>query len=202
MKAFLSISSIALMMALIGVISMAQPASGQQGMQNMPGMKMSQADPKEAAIQANLAKLAPEDRKAAEAQKFCAIQTKNRLGSMGTPVKITIKGKPVFLCCNMCVSKAQASPDKTLATVADLKQETTIETNLASLKPDERKLVDAQKFCAVETKNRLGSMGAPVKVTIKDQTVWLCCKDCVDKAQADPDKTLASVASLIKANKK
>jgi hypothetical protein len=207
MKAFLGSSSIALTIAVIGAVSMAQPASGQQGMQNMPGMKMpeikkGQTDPKEAAIQANLAKLSPEDRKSAEAQKFCAIQTKNRLGSMGTPVKITVKGKPVFLCCNMCVSKAQAEPDKTLASVADLKEQTTIETNLASLKSDERKLVEAQKFCAVETKNRLGSMGAPVKLTVKGQTVWLCCKDCEEKAQADPDKTLAAVASLIKANKK
>jgi hypothetical protein len=207
MKAFHRAGSIAMTIVLTTGAGAAQQAFAQQGMQNMPGMNMpgtamSQADKKqEAAIQANLAKLKPEDRKLAEAQKFCAIQTKNRLGSMGTPIKITIKDKPVFLCCNMCVAKAQANPDKTLAAVASLTLATTVQTNLDKLKPDDRKLAAAQKFCAVETKNRLGSMGTPVKITIKDQPVFLCCDDCVAKAQASPDKTLAAVASLIKANK-
>jgi hypothetical protein len=207
MKTFFGASLVALTMTLGVATSKAQQPTAPQGRQSMPGMRMpettmSQADKqKEAAIQANLAKLAPEDRKAAEAQKFCAIQTKNRLGSMGTPVKITVKGQPVFLCCSMCVSKAQASPDKTLASVADLKQETTIQVNLDKLKPEDRKLAAAQKFCAVETKNRLGSMGTPVRITIKDKPVFLCCDDCVAKAQASPEKTLAAVASLIKVNK-
>jgi hypothetical protein len=201
MKAFLGISSIALIIGLAAAAGTVQEASAQQGMQNTAGMKTSQTDPKEAAIQTNLAKLSPEDRKAAEAQKFCAIQTKNRLGTMGTPVKIMVKGQPVFLCCNMCVAKAQANPDKTLASVTDLKLETTIQENLDKLKPEDRKLAVAQKFCAVQTKNRLGSMGTPVVITLKGQPVFLCCDDCVDKAKADPDKTLATAAGLIKANK-
>src|SRR5262249_3435145 len=57
----------------------------------------------EAKIKANLAKLSPEDRKAAEAQKWCAIETENELGAMGTPIKVVLKGEPVFLCCKMCV---------------------------------------------------------------------------------------------------
>jgi hypothetical protein len=201
MKVLHGAGSIALTIALAAVTSTARQASAQQGMQNMPGMKAGQTDPREVAIQANLAKLSPEDRKAAEAQKFCAIQTKNRLGAMGAPVKIIVKGQPVFLCCGMCVSKAQSNPDKTLASVADLKLETTIQTNLDKLKPDDRKLAVAQKFCAVQTKNRLGSMGTPVEVTLKGQTVFLCCDECVDQAKGDPDKTLATVAGLIKANK-
>jgi hypothetical protein len=195
--------SFAMTITLAVATSKAQQPSTPQGMQGMPGMTMSQDDKKkEADIQAALAKLKPEDRKLAEEQKFCAIQTKNRLGSMGTPIKLTIKGQPVFLCCSGCVVKAQANPDKTLTSVADLKQESTIEVNLAKLKPEDRKLADVQKFCAVQTKNRLGSMGTPVKITIKDRPVFLCCDDCVAEAQAKPDKTLASVADLIKANKK
>jgi hypothetical protein len=202
MKAFLCAAALALTIGLTAGNTIAQQPPAQRDMQNMPGMMMSDSDKqKEASIQANLAKLSPEDRKLAQAQKFCAIQTKNRLGSMGAPVKLTIKGQPVFLCCNMCVAKAQANPDKTLASIAELKQEVEIDTNLATLKPEDRKFAEAQKFCAIETKNRLGAMGAPVKITIKNQPVFLCCEDCVDKAKSNPDKTLASVASLIKANK-
>ncbi len=208
MRAFLGAGLIALTITQFARLSFAQQQPAQHDMQkmpgmNMPGMTMSQDDKKkEADIQAALAKLKPDDRKLAEAQKFCAIQTKNRLGSMGTPIKLTIKGQPVFLCCNNCVAKAQASPDKTLAEVADLKKEVTIETNLATLKPDDRKLAEAQKFCAIETTNRLGSMGTPVEITIKGKPVFLCCDDCVAKAQANPDKTLASVTALMQANKK
>lgn len=125
MKAIFSVSLIALTITLAAAMSKAQQPTTPQGMPGMatsPSDKtMSPADKKqEAAIQANLAKLKPEDRKLAEAQKFCAVLTKNRLGTMGTPIKVMIKDQPVFLCCNMCVAKAQANPDKTLASVADL----------------------------------------------------------------------------------
>ncbi len=71
-------------------------------------------------IAANLAKLSPEDRKLAEAQKYCA-EEDSLLGAMGVPVKIMLKGQPVFVCCKGCVEKAQEEPDKTLARVKELK---------------------------------------------------------------------------------
>jgi hypothetical protein len=79
----------------------------------------------EAGIRKNLAKLGPEDEKLAEAQKYCAISGEE-LGSMGTPIKITLKdnaGKdqPVFLCCPGCKKDAQKEPAKTLAKVEELK---------------------------------------------------------------------------------
>lgn len=51
-----------------------------------------------------------------------------------------------------------------------------------------------QKTCPV-TGEELGSMGKPVAVTVKGQTVYVCCRGCAAKAQADPDKTLAAVAA-------
>jgi hypothetical protein len=39
-------------------------------------------------------------------------------------------------------------------------------------------------------------MGVPVKIMLKGQPVFVCCKDCVEKAQEDPDKTLARVEKL------
>ena len=68
-----------------------------------------------------MAKLSPEDRKEAEAQKFCAVMGDNLLGSMGTPLKVEMDGAPVFLCCSGCKSKALKNPEQTLAAVAKMK---------------------------------------------------------------------------------
>ena len=59
----------------------------------------------------------------AEEQKFCAVQTENRLGEMGEPKKVVIKGEPVFLCCNHCKAEAEKEPDKVLAKVKELRKE-------------------------------------------------------------------------------
>ncbi len=79
------------------------------------------AAPGDPVIEANLAKLTPQDRKLAEAQKWCAVQEENPLGEMAVPYKVMVKGQPVFLCCKGCKSEAEAAPDKTLAKVAELK---------------------------------------------------------------------------------
>ena len=75
----------------------------------------------DAEVRAERDKLSAEDRAAVEAQEWCVINTGERLGGMGPPLKVTVKDQPVFVCCKGCVRKAQADPDKTLATVADLK---------------------------------------------------------------------------------
>ncbi|MBX9627416.1 MAG: hypothetical protein K2X82_26670 [Gemmataceae bacterium] len=41
----------------------------------------------------------------------------------------------------------------------------------------------------------LGEMGEPIPVSVKGQTVYVCCKGCVSKVQRDPDKYLAVVAA-------
>jgi hypothetical protein len=72
-------------------------------------------------VAAERAKLAPEDRAAVEAQEWCAINTEERLGSMGPPVKVMIQDQAVYLCCIGCRKEALAQPEKTLATVAEHK---------------------------------------------------------------------------------
>jgi hypothetical protein len=99
-----------------------------------------------------------------------------------------VRTAPACCCCCCAADKDKASDKKD--------DEAAIKANLAKLSDDDRKLAEAQKWCAVETDDRLGSMGVPVKVLIKDQPVFLCCKGCVDKAKADPDKTLATVKEL------
>ena len=71
-----------------------------------------------------------------------------------------------------------------------------IAANLALLDADDRALAEAQRFCAVALEGRLGSMGPPIKLTIEDQPVFLCCDGCKADALADPEKTLARVKTL------
>ena len=46
------------------------------------------------------------------------------------------------------------------------------------------------------TSEPLGSMGVPLKLSIKDQTIWVCCNGCEKKALSNPEQTLAKVAEL------
>jgi hypothetical protein len=83
---------------------------------------------------------------------------------------------------------AQAEVNK----AADTVDETKVQAALAKLDPADRKLAEAQRFCAVEGE-RLGAMGAPFKVMVNGQPVFLCCKGCSKDALANPEKTLARV---------
>jgi hypothetical protein len=65
--------------------------------------------------------LSEEDQALAALQKLCPVSGEE-LGGMGTPVKLTVKGEPVFICCKGCEKKVNADPDKYLAKVADLKK--------------------------------------------------------------------------------
>lgn len=82
------------------------------------------------------------------------------------------------------------------ATDPAAEEEADIKAARAELSPEDQRLVEAQKFCPVMPDKRLGVMGPPIKVTVKDQPVFLCCKGCRRKALADPDKTLVKVEEL------
>lgn len=69
-----------------------------------------------------------------------------------------------------------------------------IEANLAKLSAEEQESARAQKVCPVAD-GPLGSMGVPLKVEVKDQIVWVCCKACIDEVKEHPDKYLAKLKS-------
>ncbi len=83
-------------------------------------------DDGESDVKIAMGMLSPDDRREAEAQKFCAVMNTSLLGSMGAPLKLDVQGQPVFVCCAGCKSKALKNPDETLATVAKLKAENSI----------------------------------------------------------------------------
>jgi membrane fusion protein, copper/silver efflux system len=219
-------------------------SSGAPGSSNVTTVRPSTPEDEDAKVAASLATLSESDRKLAEEQQFCPILSENRLGAMGVPVKVMIKGQPVFLCCDGCKKQALNKPDSTLAKVTELKQakgsdiaatkpasandqpappssnnaatgnsdtvardpktspdqEREIQEGLAELPVADRQLAERQRFCAVLTKNRLGSMGPPVKVMIDDVPVFVCCEGCPDKALAEKAKTLSTARRLIREN--
>ena len=92
---------------------------------------------------------------------------------------------PVLIGCT-----SSPSPRNTAA------DEDKIKANLAKLDPADRKLAEEQKYCVVEGENRLGAMDVPIKLELKGETVFVCCKSCRKEAEADPDKTIAKVKEL------
>lgn len=209
MKSFFSVASMAVMMMSVACQEAAAQnlqvnppqGSSQPAPANRPSTQPSAAITKEQAaeIQANLAKLSPEDRQLVEAQKFCPIMVKNRLGVMGTPIKVVVKDQPVFVCCKGCRTKALANPDRTLANVEALKARVAdeeIDASLSKLSPEDRRLAEAQGYCPIMTDNRLGVMGPPVKIMVGNQPVFLCCKGCRTRALSNAEGTLAIVDQL------
>jgi YHS domain-containing protein len=53
------------------------------------------------------------DKELIEQQKTCPVSDQP-LGSMGKPVKVVVKGRPVFLCCAGCKKAFLADPEKYL----------------------------------------------------------------------------------------
>lgn len=146
-----------------------------------------------------LGKLNRADRELAVSQQYCPVLADSRLGSMGIPVKLSIDGQPVFVCCPSCQKGALKDPAETLKKVNQLKashkqasgsgqkkpptsKEAKIQASLAKLSPADRKLAEAQKNCVILKDSPLGSMGKPVKLIRDGKPVFLCCEGCVDQA--------------------
>ncbi|MGD9648861.1 MAG: hypothetical protein AB7U73_24325 [Pirellulales bacterium] len=71
-----------------------------------------------AVIEAELAKLSPEDMKLAELQDKKCVVSDHLLGSMGAPIKvIDVEGKDVFICCAGCEAELREHPEKYLAKI-------------------------------------------------------------------------------------
>src|SRR4051812_4606682 len=77
-------------------------------------------DEKGGKVKAALDQLSPEDRALAEQQKVCP-DSGEPLGSMGVPIKVMVRGQPVFVCCKGCEKGVLEDPDATLKKVEELK---------------------------------------------------------------------------------
>ena len=86
------------------------PANPPAGAENNPGSEMPAANDD---VQANLAKLSPELQELAAKQQTCPI-SKQPLGSMGVPEKVTVNGQDVLVCCDHCTPELKKNPEKYL----------------------------------------------------------------------------------------
>lgn len=65
----------------------------------------------------------------------------------------------------------------------------------STLNPVDQALADAQGYCVV-TDEPLGSMGAPLKVNAKGQSVFVCCEGCEKAVREKPEAMLAKRDAL------
>ncbi|MHC4398939.1 MAG: efflux RND transporter periplasmic adaptor subunit [Planctomycetota bacterium] len=147
---------------------------------------------KSAELIAALSKLPANDRALAESQQICPV-TKLPLGSMGTPPKVDVNGRPVFICCKGCETRLLAEPDKYLANLSQTDphddEDPQIAAALAKLSPQDRALAKRQRICPV-TELPLGSMGTPPKVDVNGVPVFICCEGCREGLLREPEKHL------------
>jgi hypothetical protein len=76
------------------------------------------------------------------------------------------------------------------------REEAKVKAALAKLPPEDRRLAEAQVFCAIDQDTLLGSSGVPIKVMCKGQPVFVCCKGCAAEVRAHPEQALADLEKL------
>jgi len=87
-----------------------------------------------------------------------------------------------------------SSPSASPSTSADWKTglDEDVVAGLSKLSDADREAALQQKVCPV-TGKQLGSMGAPRKVTVNGQDVFLCCDGCESEIKSKPDEYLAKL---------
>ncbi len=174
-------------MQLVGNPSLIDPTKAQ------PSLELDETDSAE--MIAALSKLSADDRALAGSQKICPV-TKLRLGSMGTPPKVNVNGRPIFICCKGCEKRFLTEPDKYLAnlsqTTPQQEEDPKITAAFTKLSSEDRALAKKQRICPV-TELPLGSMGAPPKVDVNGRPVFICCEGCRNRLLGDPVKHLAKL---------
>jgi hypothetical protein len=128
---------------------------------------------------------------------------------MGVPVKLTLDGKALFICCEGCKDAAAADPPGMFSAVEELKAKrpagpprpapgtdpgaAKIRDALARLSPEDRRAAEAQRLCPIQ-EEPLGSMGVPLKIDLGGgRSVFICCKGCEKRVLKDPDAALRKV---------
>jgi Cu(I)/Ag(I) efflux system membrane fusion protein len=67
-----------------------------------------------------------------------------------------------------------------------------MKAELAKLPPEDKASAEKQHVCPVSGE-MLGTMGAPKKIDVNGQQVWICCNACKDKLLANPDEYFAKL---------
>jgi len=84
-------------------------------------------------------------------------------------------------------------PTATFTVPFSLAEKATI--TLGKVTKADEKAIAAQRVCPVSGEELGGEMGQPIKVSRGDSVIFLCCKNCLQKVQADPDKFFSAAAA-------
>ncbi|MFN3193883.1 MAG: hypothetical protein ACE361_25455 [Aureliella sp.] len=120
-------------------------------------------------------------------QGICPVSGR-RLGSMGDPVAVSVAGKTIYACCESCVKAITNDPQKYAAGKPTILVSTATAEDAAA--------IAMQKVCPVMDEP-LGGMGQPIKVMVGDKPIYLCCKGCIKRIEAEPRKYLDMVYGQI-----
>jgi YHS domain-containing protein len=98
---------------LVGCAKEAPPAAEPDVPSPPPPGEVSM-DAADTSVEATLASLPADERAAVEAQVICPV-SEHKLGGMGAPIKVTVDGRDVYICCESCKEPLLADPAKYLA---------------------------------------------------------------------------------------
>lgn len=110
------------------------------------------------------------------------------LAGVANPVPVVVKGQTVYVCCAKCAAKVKADPDTYLARVAAERSGGGVASPAASAAGP----YGGQNTCPV-TGEPLDPSGGAIPVTVRGQTVYVCCAKCAAKVKNNPDTYLAHV---------
>ncbi len=113
----------------------------------------------------------------------------SKVPSQGAKVALEIKGLP-----DAAESSASFTTPYTLTQAQPpAPRPTQVAITYARATAADQPAINAQRVCKVSGQS-LGSMGAPIKVTRGNRSVFLCCQACLKKIQANPDQYFGTLA--------
>ena len=139
------------------------------------------------------------------AQMVCPVMDEP-LGGMGTPIKVVVGDRPIFLCCKGCIKKLKAEPAKYVAMVYGSARANTstvsavpagteqVRKGIFKVVAADAPFISAQKKCPVMDEP-LDAMGGPYKVNAAGKAIYICCPGCAKKITSDPQRWLAVLKS-------
>ncbi len=105
----------------------------------------------------------------AKMQKTCPVMG----GKINKDLYVDAKGKRIYVCCKGCISKVKAEPEKYIEKL-EKKGE-----NVAKL----------QTKCPVMG----GKINKDLYVDHEGKRIYVCCKGCISKVKADPEKYIKKI---------
>jgi uncharacterized protein (TIGR02231 family) len=122
----------------------------------------------------------------------------NTHGERATPINFEFR---LELDRNMTIGGFQTTSGRAAADaplpVISAADQVKIRAAMEKLSPEDRKLAEQQVFCAIDQDTALGSMGSIIKVTAKNQPMFVCCKGCEAEVKAHPDHAIQEFQRLM-----